>query len=745
MRGGNLSVLKKPVGFFSEKNLDLLKAISSSQKKNFLNNEKSIILKNKELSKVFSELSIDKKIKCLGLFPVRYQGETIACIILGSSDHETLSREIILNTTSLSMVISSHIFGQLEAEKRQMAEEKWASLTENTADTVLVINKEGIIQFINRDNDVVEGDIEVIGTSAYDYIPENNKQKVKEALNRVINKGVTEVYQTNVTNVNDSVAGWYETLARPLFYQGKIIGATLVASNISEQMLAEEATKESENNLLSVIEAAPAIVLSVDAKYHILTINTVAKVSFKQILGVDINPGQCMLDMIPPEMKPVWQERYDRALAGEQFVVHDSFSAGGIDFYSDVFFNPIRKGDTVTGVSVFSQDTTERIKTEESLRRAQKMDALGQLTGGIAHDFNNLLGIILGYLDLLELRNIFNEDSKKIIKNIRNGSERAAKLTNQLLGFARSMSEHSSNCNIRSLINEMSDLITRSITPNIVVEYDLPDDLWVTNIDPGDFKDALLNLVLNAKDAMNSKGKLSILTSNVELGEDYCSQYPELSPGEYIQLKVIDNGVGITDIQKDRIFEPFYSTKEKGQGSGLGLAMVFGFITRSKGHIDVESSPGELTAFSLYFPRVKGPEAPKEKIKTKKEILPGGSETILVVDDELSLLSLAETILSTLGYRVLPASNGHSALSILKDEKDISLLLSDIIMPGGINGFELADGALAINPNLKILLTSGYVENEPGNKIQEKYRKNILKKPYTIAEIAEKVHKLLNE
>jgi len=391
-------------------------------------------------------------------------------------------------------------------------------------------------------------------------------------------------------------------------------------------------------------------------------------------------------------------------------------------------------------------DITQSKHTEEALRRSQKMDAVGQLTGGIAHDFNNIMGIILGNVELLELQDIQDEKITKRLDPIKKSAERAVKLTRQLLSFSRRKSDQLSATDINEQLSEMKSLIVHSITPEIEVVYQFGDDLWITHIDPGDFQDAVLNIVINARDAMDRCGHLTIESTNCYLDEKYCSHNPDVKQGEYVQLIISDNGKGMSIKQQERIFEPFYTTKAEGSGTGLGLAMVFGFVERSKGHIKVYSEIGIGTTFRIYLPRVhETVELTTELDEDNSQSLPQGKETILVVDDEEGLRELAQDTLEYLGYKVLISSNGRRALQVLEENPDINLVFSDVVMPGGINGYELAEQVAEMYPLMKILLTSGYTQKAIARNGQARFASNLLSKPYSRQELAKRVRDMLGE
>ncbi len=390
------------------------------------------------------------------------------------------------------------------------------------------------------------------------------------------------------------------------------------------------------------------------------------------------------------------------------------------------------------------RDISERKQTERALQRAQKMEAIGQLTGGIAHDFNNILGIIMGNLSLLERQLEGDAKIQKRIDTINHSAQRAVDLTRKLLGFSRKESSSHTLCNLNSLVGGMDNLIKRSLTPQVEIELNLDPNLWLTEIDAGDCEDALLNLVLNARDALKGSGQLSIETCNCTLDEAYCAINPGARPGDYVQLSVSDNGEGMPAELQERIFEPFFTTKEQGKGTGLGMAMVFGFVKRSGGYIKVYSEPGIGTTVRLYLPRASGHGSNSDHNRDEKNHMPGGVETILIVDDEIELLELVKETLQELGYTIYTAKNALKAMEVLDQHPEIDLLFSDVVMPGGVNGYQLAEHASAQYRNLKVVLTSGYTDMAIARNGQARFNANLLTKPYTLSALARRLRDVLD-
>jgi len=387
----------------------------------------------------------------------------------------------------------------------------------------------------------------------------------------------------------------------------------------------------------------------------------------------------------------------------------------------------------------FMFDVTERRQTEESLRRSQKMEAIGQLSGGIAHDFNNQLGVVVGYLDYLKNYTADNKESSKWVATATRATLRCMDLTRQLLAFSRRKDSEKTVVDLNVAIKELETMTARSITPEVEIEYIFADDLWLIEINSGEFQDAILNLVINARDAMPEGGKLTIETRNTSITEDDVALNPDLDAGDYVELTLRDTGLGMDKETQEHIFEPFFTTKPEGKGTGLGMSMVYGFVKRYGGYIEIYSELTVGTTFCIKLPRatISTPATIIDNFDENK--LPTGSETILIVDDEIDLLQLAEQYLHELGYRILTANNAAQAINILEKNKTIDLLFSDVIMPGGVNGYELAQQAAKLKPDLKILLTSGFTAKTMTYKRLSRFASQVLNKPYRKDALAQRI------
>ncbi|WP_313915953.1 PAS domain-containing protein [Tahibacter sp.] len=385
-------------------------------------------------------------------------------------------------------------------------------------------------------------------------------------------------------------------------------------------------------------------------------------------------------------------------------------------------------------------------RAEDALRQAQKMEAIGQLTGGLAHDFNNLLAGISGSFQVIEakLAQGQHDGLERYLEMGQNSVRRAASLTQRLLAFSRRQTLDPRPIDVKRLVDGMEDLVRRSVGPSVSVEVAADAELWATCVDASQLENALLNLCINARDAMLPLGgQLKIVIANSSLSEPKAAEH-ELIPGDYVSICVIDTGAGMAPDVATRIFDPFYTTKPLGQGTGLGLSMVYGFARQSGGHITVSTEPGQGTTMCIYLPRDFGDiedvaDAPENALER------GQGETILLIDDEDVVRIVLNEVLGEAGYEVLTAGDGASGLAVLQSTARIDLLITDVGLPGGLNGRQVADAGRALRPHLKVLFVTGFADGvtlgggamEPGM--------NVLTKPFDVGTFASKVRDILNE
>jgi nitrogen-specific signal transduction histidine kinase/CheY-like chemotaxis protein len=389
-------------------------------------------------------------------------------------------------------------------------------------------------------------------------------------------------------------------------------------------------------------------------------------------------------------------------------------------------------------------DMTERVHAETVLRESQKMQAIGHLTGGIAHDFNNLLTAILGNLELAHTKLNDPVSLKSRIERATWAAHRGATLTSQLLAFARKQPLAPAPIDLAATMPDLIPLLRRTLGEHIDVRYIETGGLWAAMADPAQLESAVLNLALNARDAMPGGGRLTIELANKVLDENYVRDHAEVIPGDYAVLAVSDTGHGMTPEVVARVFEPFFTTKPDGKGTGLGLAMVFGFIKQSGGHVNVYSEPGEGTTVRLCLPRAVGSVAQARQRSTAPMDLPRGTATVLVVEDDTAVREIAAAILRELGYRVLEASDGEEGLRTFGlHASSVNLLLTDVVLPGGLRGGELAQRIQAVRPEVKTLFMSGYTENSIVHQGRLDDGVQLIGKPFTREQLARKVAEVI--
>jgi len=481
---------------------------------------------------------------------------------------------------------------------------------------------------------------------------------------------------------------------------------------IEAQKKARQALLESEEMARDVIENALDAFIQTDEAGNILEWNPQAEAIFgwsrQEVLGKHLTslilPQELQLHR--QQVKERLLRNEEEAAAGDRFEI-DAIRKGGEPVKIEVSLKLHRRGSGYL-FNAFVRDLTQKIAAEEQLRQAQKMEAIGQLTGGIAHDFNNVLTVITGTIEILAAE-VSKPDLAAIVKLIGEAADRGAELTAHLLAFARKQPLRPREVDVNRLIVESAKLMRPTLGEHIEIESMLTDQLWAALVDPGQLSSALLNLAINARDAMPNGGKLVLETRNATFDEEYAAANGDVAPGNYVMVAVSDTGIGIPAGVIDRVFEPFFSTKEVGKGTGLGLSMVNGFVKQSGGHIKVYSEEGYGTTFRIYLPQADA--APEEIAGADSPEIEGGHETILVVEDDELVRAYVNTQLQGLGYKTLSAANGTEALAIADGGAAFDLLFTDVIMPGRLNGRQLAAEMAQRRSSLKVLFTSGYTEN----------------------------------
>lgn len=514
----------------------------------------------------------------------------------------------------------------------------------------------------------------------------------------------------------------------------------------SEKQQAEElAIKTAELNCLWDI--SPDLLTMVDFNGIFLQINPAwsavlgyqpADLIGKHVLDLahpdDLKATEAALHQALDDALPLFENRYRHKDGSYRWIGWTAASDNGVIF---------ALGKHMTA----EKERSEALRTaEEALRQAQKMEAVGQLTGGLAHDFNNLLMGVSGNIELLKNRVAKGrtEDLGRYINASLEGLRRAAALTHRLLAFSRRQTLDPKPTDVDQLVEGMAELIRRTVGPSIAMDVIATRELWPTLVDPHQLENSLLNLCLNARDAMPDGGQLLIESSNKDLELDEAREL-ELAAGQYVALCVSDNGSGMTSEVVKRAFDPFFTTKPIGMGTGLGLSMIYGFARQSGGGVHIHSTPGRGSQVCIYLPAFTETVAPSTNDPSQHEPLPhaAGGETVLVVDDEPSVRALMAEVLAEQGYRVLEADTGAVALQILQTPQTIDLLVSDVGLPGGMNGRQLADAARSLRPDLKVLFVTGYAENAALGNGRLAPGMHVLTKPFSIPALSERVKGLL--
>lgn len=486
-----------------------------------------------------------------------------------------------------------------------------------------------------------------------------------------------------------------------------------IIHDLTERKEAERALRESSERLQAVVETAVDGVILIDAKGIVQMFNPACERLFgyaaAEVIGNNVK-------MLMPEP---YQGQHDGYLqnyhrTGERKIIGIGREVvgrrkDGTTFPMDLSVGEARQEGRPVFVGVI-HDLTERKRTEEQLIQAQKMEAVGQLSGGIAHDFNNLLTVIVGNADLLARGLKMRPDLQKQAEAIAAAGHRGAELTQRLLAFSRRQTLRPCEIDCNGLVAKMHGLLRRAVREDIDIRTDLEHDLWAAFADPGQLESAILNLALNARDAMPNGGTLSIVTANMPLDDTYQGESPEVNPGNYVMISITDNGEGMPPDVVERAFEPFFTTKDVGKGSGLGLSMVYGFAKQSNGHVTLYSEPGLGTTVRIYLPAMVetvGQTAPRRD-DADAEVAAASGEVVLVVEDDPFVRTYAVGCLEDLGYRVIAAGDGREALKCLTADSSIEVVFTDVVMPGGVSGIDLAEKARILRPELGILLTSGY-------------------------------------
>lgn len=528
-----------------------------------------------------------------------------------------------------------------------------------------------------------------------------------------------------------------DAAGRPLRLSGSI-------SDISAQVDAEEALHRSQDFYGTILDSLPLFIAYTDRDERIVYANR----AFQDFFSVPLarGRGRVINDVIGDRRYGAIGPYVREALSGKAQEGQGRFrsQAGRVLDLDALFLPHYDESGELQGCIVAARDMTDKRQLEAELRQSQKMEAVGRLTGGIAHDFNNLLSVIVGNMQLLA-RSL--RESPRLLRQAEtalSAAMRGAALTQRLLAFARQQVLEPKVIDMNSLLTGMYELLRRTLTGEIDIEQQLEPLAWPTKADPGQLENSVLNLVINARDAMPNGGVIKIRTRNETIAQ--AREADGLAAGDYVVLEVGDSGSGMSATVLKRVFEPFFTTKDVGKGSGLGLSMVYGFMKQSGGHVHITSVPNQGTTVCLYFPRVQGAlvRANDEHMTVVELPRARGLETILVVEDNTEVRSTAVDILGSLGYRVLEAHNGHAALEQFVRHPEIALVFSDVMLPGGLLGTQLVQKLREGRPDLRVLMTSGFSESGIMHRGMLDGSIDLLQKPYKVDELARRIRALLD-
>jgi len=637
---------------------------------------------------------------------------------------------------------------QIHRIRRQLIEreELFHLISENAADMIAVVDLEGrrIFNSLSYQKILGYSPEELQESSGFEQIHPDDRERVVKAATQTRQSGMGTILEYRFRHkkgdwmVLESVASVIRN------EKGEPEKLVIVNRDITERKKAQEALSRSEASFRSLVEGAPHGIYRATMTGQFLEVN----LALQRMLGYESAQELFNADLATQVFRhSADYERMNELLAeskvmkdielewkrpsGEPIVVRCSgHRVEGKDGGPDYF-------------EVFAEDVTERRTLERQLRMAQKMEAIGRLSGGIAHDFNNLLGVIIGYSGVLKKSLDKNQPPYEFATEIEKAGQRAASLTRQLLAFSRQQVLTPSVLSLNSLVADMEKMLPRLLGEDINVSLALDSELGNVKADQSQIEQVIMNLAVNARDAMPSGGKLQIQTANIELDHAYTREHPGSKAGSYVMLAIADSGTGMSAETIAHIFEPFFTTKGVGQGTGLGLATVYGVVKQSGGYIFAQSEPGSGTTFRIYLPRVADP--PGQPGLAKHPQAPtGGSETVLLVEDEESVRELVRETLQNKGYTVMEASDGINGMKVAETyDGKIDILITDVVMPG-MSGRELAQRVAASRPSIRVLYLSGYTEDaiihegvlDPGTAF--------LQKPFTLQALARKVRDVLH-
>src|SRR3984893_13595028 len=621
-------------------------------------------------------------------------------------------------------------------------ESLFSAVVESSNDAIITKSLDATITGWNRAAERLFGytAAEVVGERIDIIVPPDKHAEVREILHRISKGEAIEHYETLRLHKDGHEVDVSLGISPIRSATGEIVGASKIARDITESKRTQKALNQEIEERQRIFETSQDLILVTDTAGNFVQVSP----SSMAILGYQpaemighsatefIHPDD--LDSTRAEMRSARRGRLMRNF--ETRYVHKDGQAVMLTWMG-TWSEPVRRHFFV------GRDLTEKHAAEAQIRQAQKMEAVGQLTGGVAHDFNNILTVITGTIGILSDAVADRPPLVAIARMIDDAAERGASLTRHLLAFARKQPLQPRDVDVNALVLETAKLLHPTLGEHIEIAPLLEADAWTALVDPNQLSTAILNLALNARDAMPGSGKLTLETGNVYLDENYASMHSEVTAGNYVMIAVSDTGSGIRAGDLEKVFDPFFTTKEVGKGTGLGLSMVFGFVKQSNGHIKIYSEEGHGTTVKIYLPRATGLDQTDAEVQASSRV-EGGNEIVLVVEDDALVRRYVITQIESLGYTTMEASNATEALNVIDNGDPIDLLFTDVIMPGPLNGRQLVEAALKRRPSLKTLYTSGYTENAIVHHGRLDSGVLLLAKPYRKSDLAKMMRTALD-
>ncbi len=623
-------------------------------------------------------------------------------------------------------------------------EELFRLISENAADLIAVVDIHGnrIYNSLSYEKVLGYSPEELRSSSSFEQIHPEDRELVKEAAEEARRTGVGRPMEYRFRHKDGTWRVLESTASVIRNSKGEPEKIVIVNRDVTERRRAVEALRRSEASFRSVVGDAPYGIFKANLTGQLLMVNP----ALEKMLGYESQDELLAVNLV----SGIYRHPTEQQKMSEMFQRGQHIKDVEVEWRrKDGAFITVRcsgwpvKDESSTYIEVFAEDVTDRRVLERQLRMAQKMEAVGRLSGGIAHDFNNLLGVILGYIQVMKRNLVPGQSSYEYAGEIEKASQRAVSLTRQLLAFSRQQVLEPAILNLNTLVSDMEKMLPRLIGEDIQLNLILDPAIGQVKADPGQIEQVVMNLAVNARDAMPDGGKLTIQTANAELDAAFVHEHPGSISGQYIMLAVKDTGIGMDPETQAQIFEPFYTTKERDKGTGLGLATVYGVVKQSSGYITVESDMGKGALFKIYLPRIQQPVITKIE-SSQGPLAVRGGETILLVEDAEPLRKLAHMFLRDNGYMVLTAADGSEAQQVAaQNPGPIHLLVTDVVMPG-INGRVLAERLAPRHPAMKVLYMSGYTDSFiAGHGVLEE-GVHLLHKPFTEETLLRKVRELLD-